>query len=119
MNNDNSFSIDRLVEFGLSLAVAQQMTRSMNHAFSNTLMPGLNSPMNAAPPAAGHFFVAIDGKPVGPFAEEEIARLIGEGKVNKSSHVWRPGMAQWARAENVPEVLKLVALAPPPLPPES
>ena len=62
---------------------------------------------------------SIEGKQAGPFSEEEIARLICEGKVDKTTYVWRPGMPQWARAENVPEVLKIVALTPPPLPTES
>ena len=30
MNDQNFFSIDRLVEFGMSVAIAQQMVQSMN-----------------------------------------------------------------------------------------
>lgn len=107
MNNDNFASIDRLVEFGLGISVAQQMTASMNQAIENTRFPG---------PAvvSQRYHVMLDDKAAGPFTEDELSRLIGEGKVSKSTYVWRPGMANWQRAEDNAEVLRLVALAPPP-----
>lgn len=113
MNQDNFFSIERLVEFGLGVAVAQQMTQSMNSMLRNTPMPTV---MNQAGllSLAGHYFVVIDGGQAGPFSAEDIARLIIDGKVTKGTYVWKPGMAQWNTAENVPEVLKIVALTPPP-----
>lgn len=117
MNNDNFFSIDRLVEFGLGIGVAQQMVKSMNHALANTYIPG---PMNAmsAQRVPNTYFVVIDGKPAGPFSEEQISHLITEGKVTKATYVWKPGMVNWVMAENVADVLKLVALSPPPFNPE-
>ena len=113
MNSDNFFSIDRLVEFGLGMAVAQQMVKSMNHALANTVIPGA---MNTMEPQRlpNTCFVIIDGKQAGPFSEAEISRLITEGKVNRTSYVWMPGMLKWEQAENVAGVLKIVALTPPP-----
>ena len=125
MDDDNFYSIERLVEFGLGLGVAQQMVQSMNHALRNTYLPGTMNPMNAmnamdavARPARV-FFVILDGKQAGPFAEDELMRLIAQGAVSKASYVWKPGMPDWAVCENVPEVLRLVALCPPPFHPES
>ena len=43
MNDDNFFSIERLVEFGLGMGIAQQMVNSMNQAMKNVHIPG---PMN-------------------------------------------------------------------------
>lgn len=37
-----------------------------------------------------------------------------DGRLAKDSYVWKPGMPQWQIAKNTPEVLRLVALAPPP-----
>lgn len=114
MDNDNFFAIDRLVQFGLGMGVAQQMVRSMNNALQNTTIPGpQGGPAASASPA---YFAVIEGKQAGPFAAHELVRLISEGKVAKGSLVWRPGMASWDAVENVPDVLRLVALAPPPLP---
>ena len=113
MNNDNFLSIDRLVEFGLGMAVAQQMVKSMNHVLTDTLIPGTMNSMNP-PRDPSTYFVIIDGKQQGPFSATEVSRLISDGQVNKLSYVWTPGMAKWEQAENVPEVLKIVALTPPP-----
>ncbi|WP_153111220.1 DUF4339 domain-containing protein [Propionivibrio limicola] len=120
MNNDNFFSIDRLVEFGLGLGVAQQMVNSMNHALRNTYIPGTMNPMEGTlqkPPSA--FFVILDGKQAGPFSEEELTRLIAQGAVDKATYAWKAGMPNWERCENVPEILRLVALCPPPFNPEA
>jgi hypothetical protein len=116
MNNDNFYSIDKLVEFGLGMAVAQQMVNSMNHALKNTYIPGPQNP-NVQQPVGYSYHVIVDGKPAGPFSEQELSRMISEGKVTKGTYVWRPGMARWEMAENVPDVLRLVALAPPPFNP--
>jgi hypothetical protein len=119
MNNDNFFSIDRLVEFGLGMAVAQQMVNSMNHTLQNTYIPGPMNPMSGGlkPPCA--FFVILDDKQAGPFSEDEMTRLIAQGSIGKSTYVWKAGMANWERCESVPEVLRLVALCPPPFTPKA
>ena len=53
--DDNSFySIDRLVEFGMGMAVAQQMTQSMNQTMKNMYVPGAMNPMQT--PAETTFY---------------------------------------------------------------
>lgn len=116
MNQDSFFSVDRLVEFGLGLAIAQQMSNSMNTMLENTKMPGAMDNFYVAP-TQGPYFVMIDGKQAGPFSEEEISRLIAQEMITKTTYVWKPGMIQWNTAENVPEILKIVALTPPPFNP--
>lgn len=119
MDNDNMFSIDRLVEFGLGIGVAQQMVKSMNHALQNTYIPGTMNPMAGGTQLPTAFHVILDGKQAGPFSEGELTRLIAQGSVDKSTYVWKAGMPNWQRCENVPEVLRLVALCPPPFKPEA
>ena len=41
-------------------------------------------------------------------------RLIAEKKVSKETYIWMPSLPNWKMAEQIPEVLKLVALTPPP-----
>jgi len=113
MNDQNFFSIDRMVEFGMGVAVSQQMAKQMNALLQNTPVPGFSTPMLNTP-TANQYHVIFDGKPSGPYTETEMSRLIVDGKLKKDSYVWRPGMAVWALVENVADVLKLVALAPPP-----
>lgn len=115
MNNDNFFSIDRLVEFGLGIAVAQQMANTMNHAIQNTMIPGAQFPMQPSRLPSG-FYAVLDGKQAGPFSEAELVRLISENKITKSTYLWQPGMMKWDHAENIPDLLRIVALSPPPIP---
>jgi hypothetical protein len=116
MYDEKSFySIDRLIEFGMGMAIAQQMVRTMNQTMENMRIPGAGNAMNSSPPSQTNplFFVMIDGKQAGPFSETELARLIIDKKIVKETYVWTPGMKDWQIAENVPSVLRLVALTPP------
>ena len=112
MNDDSFYSVNRLVEFGMSLAVAQQMAKSMNIAIDNMQVPGS---MNSFQQTQQQFyFVIIEEKQAGPFSEQELSRLISEGTINKETFIWKPGLQNWVIAEKLPEVLKLVVLTPPP-----
>ena len=81
MNEDSFFSINRLVEFGISLAVAQQMVQTMNQAMTNMQVPGAMNSMQSAPQQ--FYYAIIEGKQAGPFSEQELSRLIAEKKVVK------------------------------------
>ena len=112
MNDDDFFSIDRLVEFGMGMAIAQQMVNTMNNAITNMHVSGSFHPI---PPHLQFYYVIIENKQSGPFTEQELTRLILEKKITKETYIWKPGMSNWATAEKVPEILKLVALVPPPI----
>ena len=112
MDDSNFFSINRLVEFGMGMAVAQQMVKTMNESMTNIHIPGSMNPMGKS--EQKFFYAMIEGNQAGPFSEQELARLIAEKKVVNETYVWMPSLSNWKMAEQVPEVLKLVALVPPP-----
>jgi len=112
--SDNLYSVDRLVEFGMGFALAQQMVRTMNDSMQKMHIPGTMNPMERT--RAQSYFVVQEGRSAGPFSEHELVRLIAEGKVTKETLVWRQGLPNWKSAVDVPDVLRLVALTPPPLP---
>lgn len=114
MNENNFYSIDRLVEFGMGMAMAQQMVGMMNQMMQQMHVPGSISTMPQ--PAPMKIYVAVDGQPVGPMNENEFALMVTQRKVNKDTLVWTPGMQNWQPLEQVPNILKIVAMAPPPLP---
>ncbi|WP_270847873.1 DUF4339 domain-containing protein [Candidatus Collinsella stercoripullorum] len=134
MSEPSFYSIDRLVEFGLSLGVATQMAQSMNAMLQEMCVPGANNSLQAAQmPQGGQltptkrapesfqcgqpvYYAVLDGKVAGPFSIVELARLVVEKRVVKETYIWTPGMADWGLAEAVPDVLQLVALTPPPVP---
>ena len=112
MNDDSFFSIDRLVEFGMSIAIAQQMVQTMNSAMTNMHVPGSMNLMQTAAPQ--FYYAMLEGNQAGPFSEQDLSRLITEKKIIKETYIWKPGLPKWEIAEKLPEILKLVALAPPP-----
>lgn len=112
MNDDSFFSINRLIEFGMGIAVAQQMVNTMNNAMNNIHIAGSMNPIQTAIPQ--FYYAIIEGNQAGPFSEQELSRLITEKKVVKETYIWKPGLPNWEIAEKLPEILKLVALAPPP-----
>ncbi len=108
------YSMDKLVEFGMSMAIANQMVSSMNQSLNQMQVPGAGKTMPTN--AESIFFAVIDGKQSGPYSLTELSRLITEKKIVKETYIWKPGMPQWDLAENVSEVLRLVAITPPPIP---
>ena len=145
-NEKDFYSLDRLKEFGMSTNIAQQMVNNMNHHMKNMFIPGAgnmmqqpSSPMPqhpgspppppASPPPPPNtqaqeiqiipepiYFALIDGKQTGPYCETELARLINDKKLTKETYIWYTGISEWTKAENIPTILRLVALVPPPLP---
>lgn len=115
MENNTFFSLDRLVEFGLGMAMARQMIDIMNESMQRVYVPGSMQSMPVPQPAA-NIYAAVDGRSVGPMSEQEFAALVAAGKITKETLVWHPGMVGWLPLEQVPSILKIVAMAPPPLP---
>lgn len=110
---DNNFStLDRLMEFGLGMGMAQQMVNMMNQAMQTMQIPETAKPVH---PKAIEWYVAIGEKVSGPFTENEMKCLLLEKKVTKDSLVWCAGMPEWQKAECTPGVLKLFLQLPPAL----
>ena len=100
--NDNSFnSIDRLLEFGMSMAVANQMINTMNYAMSNMNIAGQSSILS---PQFIQMYAAVDGKQVGPFSDSEMQILIN------NTLIWHSGMTAWKYAKDVPLISKFLLL---------
>jgi hypothetical protein len=112
MNNDFS-SIDKLVEFGLGLAVSQQMIGTMNQALDNMIIPGIGK--NPSSVQRG-YYATVDNRVAGPLQPDEVSRLIERGKITNETLMWCAGMSNWTFASNIPEVNKFLLLLPPPVP---
>ena len=113
MDDNSFFSIDRLVEFGLGMGVAQQMVGMMNQYMQSMYVSG--SIQSMPKPMLQTYYVAIDGQPTGPLNDSEISQLVVNKRINKDTLAWVPGMLGWKPIEQVPAILKVIALTPPPL----
>jgi membrane protease subunit (stomatin/prohibitin family) len=114
---------------GAGLAVGQQMGGALAGMAtapgvvvpSHTTPPGSASPASAGgtpPPLPGAvaYHVALDGATAGPLDMPALAAHARSGKLTRKTLVWKAGMAAWAAAETVPELVPLFADVPPPLP---
>ena len=115
MDDSNIFSIDRLVEFGMSAAIAQKMVANMNQQLQQMYIPGSMQSMPKPAPQPAVYYVAINNEATGPMDEKELTALIYNRQVTKDTLCWMPGMAEWQPIERVPAFLRIVALTPPPL----
>jgi hypothetical protein len=107
MSNDNNFnSIEKMMEFGMSMAVAQQMMQTMNHAMSQMQTPQFNN-VNMPVPAPKQFYALVNDIPQGPFTESELTGHIVAGRVQKTTMVWLQGIPSWMPAEQVLDENKL------------
>ena len=71
---------------------------------------------------AGHeplelsWFAMVRGSQVGPMPQEPLEQLIRAGEVSGKSFVWCEGMAEWRRAETLPQLASSLAATRPPRP---
>jgi hypothetical protein len=58
--------------------------------------------------------------PLGPLSESQMIELAESGVIEKETLVWKAGMPDWTRAENVPELQRFLRFPqiPPPVPPD-
>ena len=61
-----------------------------------------------------NWFVALDGKPLGPFSRQQILSGLAAGQYNAVTMVWRDGFADWQLAGRVEELQAGPAMPVPP-----
>ncbi|ADW18435.1 protein of unknown function DUF124 [Desulfobulbus propionicus DSM 2032] len=61
-----------------------------------------------------NWFVAVDGKSLGPFTIQQMLGALASGQYNAATMVWRDGFADWIPAGRVPELQAGQAAPPPP-----
>lgn len=104
------------VGVGAGMAMGAQMANAMG------LGAGAASAAAAIPPpvpGAAAFHVAVNGQQAGPFDLASLQQQAASGQLTRASLVWKSGMAQWAKAGEVPELAALFANLPPPVPPSA
>jgi uncharacterized protein (AIM24 family) len=63
--------------------------------------------------AMAEWYVAIDGKQVGPLPEEQVAADLRAGKIDSQTLVFTTGMSDWAMARDVPGLAPYLPAARP------
>ncbi len=106
--DDNSFSsIDRLMEFGMSMGIAQQMINTMNQSLNSMYVPNAGQKIS---PTKNGYYIIIDNRQLGPLNEDEISILAKNGRLSENDFVWKEGMTGWRLAKEIPEIYKYIIL---------
>ena len=98
----------------MSMAVAQQMMQTMNHAMQNMVTPHFQQ-VNVPLPKPIQIYALVNNLPQGPFSEQELNGHILANRIDKETLVWLHGMSGWMQAQQVPQVAKLFGLMSPPI----
>lgn len=97
-------------------AIGQNIAGTMNN-----MMSGANAqptPGAVPPPIpTTTYHVAVNGQATGPFDLTTLTQMMAAGTFTKDSLVWKQGMAEWAKAEAVPELQTVLTSNMPPIPP--
>jgi hypothetical protein len=93
---------DKVVEFGMGMAMCQQIPQMMNAANQSAGQP-------APPPVpkATAYFLAIDGKQYGPYTVDQLRPFVPTGQINAQTLVWCQGMSSWETAASRLELAPL------------
>ena len=102
-------ALNRLMEFGLGMGVAQQMIGTMNATMQTMQNPIAKLPQQTL----AEWYVVENGKPAGPYTEREIKSMLLSKAIGKDTLVWTQGMSEWQVASEQPEILKMITTLPP------
>ena len=94
-------------------AMGNQMAGMMNNMGQN-MQQQQNTP---PPPPTIAYSVSVNGQTAGPFNLQQLQQMVQNGQLQKTTHVWKQGMAAWEIAGNVQELSSLFGAVPPPPPP--
>lgn len=102
---------------GLGAAVGAGLGGAVGRAGPWGGMPGPAAPPAPPPPMAETVWhIAVDGQADGPYGRAYLGRLVRDGKFNRDTLVWTPGLEGWKPADEVTELAQLFTVQPPPLP---
>ncbi len=100
---------------GIGMGVGMGMGNMMTNMFNQT---GMNNQTNGTvppPPPIIQFHVVVNGAQAGPFNLQQLQAMAASGQLNKTSLVWKNGLANWLAADTQPELAALFMNVPPPI----
>lgn len=114
--DDSNSTMENMLEMGMGIMMTRQMMDVMSGCMqrmnASPSQPGVSQATSpTAPPPINkddlQLYAVIDGNTAGPFCTEEVKALLSSGRLKQDSCVWKPGLAQWVYASQLPEINKL------------
>ena len=105
------------IGMGMGFAMAGQIGKAMDPgqpAAGTSARPEQNPPPLPGTHEEPPYFVAVNGKKVGPLALETVRHNINKGTINRDTLVWHAGLSNWQKAHTITALADVFALVPPP-----
>ena len=105
--------------FGMGMGMGNAFGQQMGNISNVMNAQATQQPTNAGtppPPPAVAFHVLINNVQQGPYDLSQLMQLVSSGQLGRDTYVWKPGLAQWDKAANCPELQNLFGAVPPPPP---
>jgi len=98
---------------GMGMGMGMAMGNVMSQSMAGNQVPTMQAP---PPQMTEKYYVYQNNQQIGPVDLLEVSKMIQTGTVNRSTMVWKPGMANWVTAETISELVAYFNQAPPPPP---
>ena len=93
-------------------AIGKNIAGTMSGAMSGTKQSMASGTVPPLIPGS-MYYVAADGKSTGPFDIPTLKNMALSGQFSASSLVWKQGMSEWSKAENIEELKNMFSTIPP------
>lgn len=90
-------------------SMPQQATREQTNPAAQSPWEGEATRAVVAPDPTTQWFAMVKGQQVGPFDMRGLSAKVKQGEVGLKTFVWRDGMGDWKRAEELPELALMFA----------
>lgn len=101
MDDNNNLSIDKMLETAMAFSMASMFTDAMR----NICRTNINELENVSPQRPlKYIYAVINGKQQGPFSLGEILDRISSGEITRQSYIWKAGMDEWKKAEDIDDI---------------
>ena len=114
-NGDGFNMAAMMASMAVGGAVGQNIAGSMNN-----MMSGMNQPVQPGttppPVPVAMYNVAVDGQATGPFDLNVLKRMAIAGQFTKEHLVWKSGMSEWTKVDEVDELNAIFDNVMPPIP---
>lgn len=105
---------------GMGFVLAQQMGGMMNPQMGQQQVQQQQGGVMPPPmPTAVQYFYALNGAQAGPVSIEQLKGLFANRTINKDTLIWKAGLSEWTKLQEVEELKSFLGgNTPPPLPPQ-
>jgi len=93
-------SIDKLVEFGIGMSMAQQMMNIMNQSMSLMQTPQFKT-TDVPITKETQYHVIINDVPQGPLSKNQVIHHLNNGDLNDENLIWCDGMSGWSKIKDI------------------